>query len=263
MRLLHMKPKIVTHIAQAGLVAKGFVYILLGLLAFMAAFELGGKGNDSATKTGALQLTQDLPAGKFLLIAIALGLLCYCVWRGIQVVREKGKDAWKKKILYLFSGLAYLAFAITALRMVSGDNSNGNQNKEIAGELMSKPFGQVLVGLGGLILAIVGAYQIYYGLSEKYRKHVQGLSLQSTQSSLLLRSGKVGYISRGVVWLVIAFLFFRAAVHARASEAGSTGEAFQFIESSPYGSALLGVLGLGVIAYGVFNFVRARYERFT
>ena len=82
-----MKPKIVTRIAQAGLVAKGFVYILLGLLAFMAAFELGGKGNDSATKTGALQLTQELPAGKFLLIAIALGLFFYCVWRGILVVR--------------------------------------------------------------------------------------------------------------------------------------------------------------------------------
>jgi small-conductance mechanosensitive channel len=258
-----MKPQIVTRIAQAGLVAKGFVYILLGLLAFMAAFELGGKGNDSATKAGALQLTQELPAGKFLLIAIALGLFCYCAWRIMEAIREKGKGAWKKKIIYLLSGLAYLAFAISALRIVGGDNSNSNQNREIASELMSKPFGQVLVGLGGLIFAIVGAYQIYYGLSEKYRKHVQQLSLHSTQSRLLQRSGKVGYISRGVVWLVIAFLFFRAAVHARASEAGSTGEAFQFIESSPYGSALLGVLGLGVIAYGIFSFVRARYERFN
>ena len=258
-----MKPQIVTRIAQIGLTAKGFVYVLLGLLAFMAAFELGGQGNDSATKTGALQFVKELPAGKFLLIAVAIGLFCYSVWRGIQAFRKKGKGAWKKKILYLFSGLAYLGFAVTALRIVTGDNSNGNQNKAIAGELMSKPFGQVLVGLGGLIFAIVGAYQIYYGLSEKYRKHVQGLSLHSTESALMLRSGKVGYISRGVVWLVIAFLFFRAAVHARASEAGSTGEAFQFIEATPFGSLILGVLGLGLIAYGVFSFVRARYERFT
>jgi hypothetical protein len=61
---------------------------------------------------------------------------------------------------------------------------------------------------------------------------------------------------------VIAFLFFRAAFHAAASEAGSTGKAFRFIENSPLGSLLLGLLGLGVIAYGVFNFIRARYERF-
>jgi hypothetical protein len=258
-----MKPQIVTRIAQIGLTAKGFVYVLLGLLAFMAAFELGGQGNESATKTGALQFVKELPAGEFLLIAVAIGLFCYSVWRGIQAFRKKGEGAWKKKILYLFSGLAYLGIAVTALRIVTGDSSNGNQNKAIAGELMSKPFGQVLVGLGGLIFAIVGAYQIYYGLSEKYRKHVQGLSLHSAESALMLRSGKVGYISRGVVWLVIAFLFFRAAVHARASEAGSTGEAFQFIEANPFGSLMLGVLGLGLIAYGVFSFVRARYERFT
>ncbi|HEV7333404.1 MAG TPA: DUF1206 domain-containing protein [Flavisolibacter sp.] len=259
-----MKPEIVTRIAQAGLVAKGFVYILLGLLAFMAAFELGGQGSNSATKAGALQFSKELPAGDLLLPAIAIGLFCYAAWRFIQVFRQKGKDGWKEKILYLFSGLAYLAVAITALKIADGgNNSNGNQNQAIASELLSKPFGQILVGLGGLVFAIVGAYQIYYGFSEKYRKHVQRLSLHSTQSSLMLRSGKVGYISRGIVWLVIAFLFFRAAVHARASEAGSTGEAFRFIEGSPYGSLLLGVLGLGLIAYGVFSFVRARYERFT
>jgi putative Mn2+ efflux pump MntP len=118
-----------------------------------------------------------------------------------------------------------------------------------------------LVGIGGLILAGIGAYQIYYGFSEKYRKHVQGLSLHSEQSTLLLRTGKVGYISRGAVWLVIAFLFLRAAVHSAASEAGNTGKAFRFIETSAYGSLLLGALGVGLVAYGVFNFVRARYER--
>ncbi|RYZ48078.1 MAG: DUF1206 domain-containing protein, partial [Chitinophagaceae bacterium] len=236
-----MKPQIVTRIAQAGLVAKGFVYILLGLLAFMAAFELGGQNSDGATKTGALQFSKNLPAGELLLPAIAIGLFCYAAWRFIQVFRKDEENDWKKKVRYLFSGLAYVAVALTALRLATGGGGNsGNQNQEIVSELLTKPFGQVLVGLVGLLFAIIGGYQVYYGLSEKYRKHVQGLSLHSSESALLLRSGKVGYISRGVVWLVIAFLFFRAAVHARAAEAGSTGEAFQFIEGSPYGSVLLG-----------------------
>lgn len=261
-----MKPRIVKRIAQAGLIAKGIVYVLLGLLAFMAAFELGGKGNGEATKTGALQMVKDLPAGNILLLTVAVGLFCYCIWRGIQVFREDNdKEGWKNRLHYIFSGLAYLAFAITAVRISGGDSSGGNSNSNqmIASELLSKPFGQILVGLGGLILVAVGGYQIYYGLSEKYRKHVQDLSLQSSQASLLQRSGKVGYVSRGVVWLVIAFLFFRAALHAAASEAGSTGEAFRFIEASPAGSLMLGVLGLGLVAYGIFNFVRARYERLT
>jgi hypothetical protein len=258
-----MSSTFIRRVAQTGLIAKGVVYVLLGVLAFMAAFELGGKGNKDATQTGTLRFVKDLPAGEILLIVVAAGLICYAFWRGIQTFRSDGeKKSWSKRLRYFFSGLTYLAFALTALRMMAGErSSSGDQNQQLASELMNKPFGQVLVGLGGLILAAVGIYQVYYGLSEKYRKHVQGLSLTSVQSMLLLRSGKVGYISRGAVWLVIAFLFLRAALYARASEAGNTGKAFQFIETTPYGSPLLGALGVGLIAYGVFNFVRARYER--
>ncbi len=259
-----MASELVKRIAQTGLTAKGIVYVLLGLLAFMAAFELGGKGNDDATRTGALQLIKDLPAGAVLLLTIAGGLFCYVIWRVTEAFHTKtDKKGWGKRLRYLFSALVYLAFAVTAIRLGLGEKEgSGDRNQAVAGELLSKPLGQVLTGLGGLLLVAVGAWQIYYGLSEKYRKHVQGLSLHTEHSSLLLRSGKIGYVSRGIVWLVIAFLFLRAAVHSAASEAGDTGKAFQFIESSPLGSPLLGLLGLGLIAYGVFNFIRARYERF-
>lgn len=259
-----MTPTFIKRVAQTGLVAKGVVYVLLGLLAFMAAFELGGTNDRDATQSGVMRFVRDMPAGEILLYVVAAGLVCYSFWRGIQAYRA-GSDAkgWKKRLRYAFSGLSYLALAFSAVKVAGGGRSSGDQNQQAAATLMDQPLGQVLVGLGGLVLAGIGAYQIWYGLSEKYRKHVQGLSLGSEHATLLLRSGKVGYISRGVVWLVIAFLFLRAAFHAVASEAGNTAKAFRFIETSPYGSPLLGLLGLGLIAYGVFNFVRARYERFT
>jgi hypothetical protein len=256
----------VKRIAQTGYIAKGVVYVLLGLLGFMAAFEIGGKGDDEATQSGALRFVKELPAGTILLLLLTLGLLCYSIWRGIQAFYnpDHQEKKWTKRLRYIFSGLAYLALAYTAARALFEDRSdNGDQNQKLAGELMNQPMGQVLVGLAGLILAGVGIYQVYYGFSEKYRKHVQNLSLQSQHAALLLRSGKVGYISRGIVWLVIAYLFIRAAVHSSASEAGNTGKAFQFVESSPFGSYLLGALGLGLIAYGIFNFIRARFEHFT
>jgi len=256
----------VKRIAQAGYIAKGIVYVLLGILGFLAAFELSGKSDSEATQTGAMRFMKELPAGTFLLLLLAIGLLCYSTWRGIQTFyNPNGEEKkWTKRLRYLFSGLAYLALAYTALRAVfENASSNGDQNQKLAGELMNQPLGQVLVGLAGLIFAAVGIYQIYYGFSEKYKKHVQDLSLQSQHASLLLRSGKIGYISRGLVWLVIAILFIRAALHSSASEAGNTGKAFQFVENTPYGSYLLGALGLGLIAYGIFNFIRARFERFT
>jgi hypothetical protein len=62
--------------------------------------------------------------------------------------------------------------------------------------------------------------------------------------------------------LIIAWLFSKAAWFSNAFEAGDTAKAFRFLESASYGSYLLGALGLGLLCYGLFNFIRARYETF-
>lgn len=255
---------IIERMAQAGYIAKGVVYALLGLTAFLSAFELAGQRGEDATQSGALQLVKDLPAGTVLLVLLAAGLFCYSAWRGLQTFSSPGgeKTKWPKRLRYLVSGLAYLALGYAALRLVfASTSSGGDQNRVLAAELLQKPAGQILVALAALIFAATGLYQIYYGWSEKYRKHVQDLT--SSNATLLLRAGKIGYVSRGLVWLVISYLFARAAVLSRADEAGNTGKAFRFVENSPFGSYLLGALGLGLVAYGIFNFIRARYERFS
>ncbi|HYH13935.1 MAG TPA: DUF1206 domain-containing protein [Flavisolibacter sp.] len=261
-----LKPSWIQQMAQLGLSAKGLVYIILGTLAFMAAFEIGGHSNQEATSTGALSFVQDAPAGAVLLGLLMIGLFCYVIWRLVQTFTNKGGEQkdWKHRLRYLFSGLAYFALALTALQLLlhSGGTESGDQNQQMAGQVLSKPMGQWLLGIAALLLAGIGIYQIYYGFSGKYKKHLQNLRLHSQSIALLVPSGKVGYIARGIVWLIIAYLLLQAALHANAAEAGNTSKAFQFLEGSPMGSYLLGALGLGLVAYGVFNFLRAKYERF-
>jgi hypothetical protein len=78
----------------------------------------------------------------------------------------------------------------------------------------------------------------------------------------LLIAGKTGYVARGIVWMIIGWMFMQAALHSDSSEAGDTSKAFSFLESAAYGSYLLGAVGLGLISSGVFNFIRARHEKF-
>jgi hypothetical protein len=255
----------VTPLARAGLVSKGVVYCLLGALAFMAAFEIGGRSDDDASKKGVFNFIEGV-GGKWLLGILALGLFCYAAWRLIQAVREgRKKDGAKTagKVMR-FSAIVYCLLALYAGKrfLGNGDKGGGDNTQATVAELMSKPLGTWLVGLLGLALALTGIYQVYYGLSGKYRKHVQELSLHSTASRNLLRSGKIGYAARGIVWLILAWLSFKASFRSDSSEAGDTGKAFHFLESASFGSYLLGALGLGLICYGVFNFVRARFERF-
>lgn len=260
------KDKGVTLLARSGLIAKGFVYFTSGLLALMAAFHIGGESSEDADRTGVLYYLYDSSVGKWLLPLLALGLLCYSVWRFIEAYHyTKGsKKDLKKTAFYILSGLVYLLVAITAVKIVLHKNDKGGDSQqEFAREILTKPFGQGLLGIAALILAGVGIYQVYYGLSEKYKKHVQNMSLHTKNASLMLGAGKIGYVARGIVWLIIAYLMMQAAIAASSSQAGDSGEAFSFVEGSPMGKYLLAALGMGLIGYGCFNFIRARYENFT
>src|SRR5687768_6800239 len=86
----------ITRIAQAGLVAKGIVYVLLGILAFMAAFELGGQSASGADRNGVFSMLKDLPAGTTLLALVVAGLFCYALWRAIQTIRPAHHNGEQK-----------------------------------------------------------------------------------------------------------------------------------------------------------------------
>lgn len=258
----NMKP-----IARAGLTAKGIVYVLLGALAVMAAFGISGKSAKNTSKSGVFDFIHDQPAGVLLLWIIIAGLVCYVIWRMIQAFSDSEKKGDDPKGLavrgrYLFSGLVYASVAFSAFKMAAyHKKDSGDRSQEAVQEMLSQPLGQWLVGFSAAILLAVGIYQIYYGLSEKYRKHVNK-HVPAAAKGYLLTAGKLGYIARGVVWLLFSYLFIQAALSANSKEAGDTSKAFGMLTQNSYGPYLLVAIGIGLILYGVFNFIRARYEEF-
>jgi hypothetical protein len=248
-------------IARVGFAAKGFLYIMMGVLAFMAAFEIGGHREDEATRTGVFESMKQI-AGGWLLGAVILGLVCYCIWRLVQTFSRNEETRTLKRFRYFFSALAYGSVAVGAAKLLFQSAGKKDQNQHIAAQLLQHSAGEWLLFAMALVFAGNGLYQLHYALSKKYKNHVQGLNQNSDSATLLLNMGKVGYIARGIVWLLLAFLLGRAAIYQKASEAGDTGKAFRVVEHEDFGSYLLAIIAVGVMAYGVFNFVRARFERF-
>jgi hypothetical protein len=253
----------VERMARMGLTAKGVVYLLLGLLAFMAAFEMGGQSNDDTDSNGVLLFIRDWPGGTWFLGLLILGLLSYSAWRVAEAIsmRKKKLGEWRKPVRYFFSAFTYLTLAFAAVQMLLFKYTD-DDGRHWSGEFINSGMGKLFIILVALLFAGNGAYQVWYGLSSKYKDHFDGVRINQQATRLLIKSGKVGYTARGVVLLIIAFMLGKAVVRTRSSDAGDTAEAFSFIESTSYGSYLLGALGLGLIAYGVFNFLRAAYERF-
>jgi len=257
----------VKQLAKFGLYANGTVYVLLGMLAFMAAFGLNGKTTAKAGKQSIFSFLLDQPFGKILVGIVILGLICYAIWRFIQAfmdTEKKGKDAkgLARRLGYAFSGLVYGGLAVSGFKLLQGNaqSSGGSSQQTLADTLLDKPFGQWLLGFIGLATIGLGIYQIYKGFSGKFLKKIRAAQIKTEWRNALVRAGKIGYPAHGIVWGIIGYLLLKASLHANAQEAGGTESAFQFLENSSFGSFLLGAVALGLICYGIFMFVRGRYE---
>ena len=251
-------------LARFGYASKGAVYVTVGLLASLAAAGLGGHLTDTR---GAMQTIELQPFGKFVLVLITAGLGAYALWRVVQAVADadrKGREAKGLAVRtgYLSSGLAYAGLAFSAGRILfdASGETRGNTLREWAALLMSLPFGHLLVGLAGLSVVGFGIYQIYKGLKAKFRKRLK-LDELGERGWWAVLSGRLGYAARGVVFCVIGAYLLRAAFYFNPDEAKGLDGALQALPLQGFGKLPLAVVAVGLVAYGFFAFVEARYRR--
>ncbi len=69
----------------------------------------------------------------------------------------------------------------------------------------------------------------------------------------------MGLFARGLVFLIIAFFLAQAGWLADAGEVRGFGGALKSLAQQPYGPWLLGITAIGVICYGIYCGVVARY----
>jgi len=252
-------------LSRFGIGSKGVVYILVGGLSAMAAFGVGGKTTGSK---GALQAFSDNTLGQILLVLITVGLLAYVFWRMYQTFadpEDKGSDfkGVFRRVGYFSSGLFYGFLAYSAIKMIfnAGGSSSGGKESLIA-TLLNQDFGKYLVFAVALIFAGKAIWQAYRAYSGKFKDKIKETKLDEKVRGLLLKAGRFGYTSRGVVIAIIAFFTFKAGLTHSSEKAGGTKEAFQFLQNEG-GTIWLGIIALGLIGYGLFMILKARYREMS
>ncbi len=254
-------------IARFGYATKGVVYIVVGGLATLAAVGLGGEATDVR---GALSEIETKPFGKVALATVAFGLIGYVLWRWIQAIADADHKGTKLKgillrIGYFFSGAVYAGLAYSAAKILfdvdEPDESSSETQENWIARVLAMPFGRTLVILiGGFVIGF-GLYQIYKGLKAKFRKRLKLGKMNETKDTWATWSGRIGYAARGVVFCIIGFFVIQAALHFNPDEAKGLDEALQALAENYYGAWALGVIAIGLIAYGFYMLVEARYRR--
>ena len=250
---------------RIGYVAKGVVYAVVGVLAVQTAIGAGGATTDAS---GALREIAQQPFGQWLLALVALGLLCYGIWRILMAVRDperRGTDA--KGIVirvgYGVAGLANIAIALAATNILAGAGGRGGDSEQaMTAQLLAQPFGRWLVGIIGAIVIIVGLVQFYRAWTAEFMQEYALSQMRASAVTWARRVGRLGLSARGITFALIGWFLIRAALQYDSSEAGGLGKALATLAAQPYGTWLLGMVAVGFVCYGLYCFSHARFRRF-
>ena len=258
-----------TVLARLGYAAKGIVYLIIGWLAVQLVIGAGGKTTD---QRGALQTIYEQPFGKLLLALVVIGLLGFAIWCFLQAWFDtEGKGSDIKGIIgrlgYAVTGVTYAILAFGAFQLVAGmgtsstTKSTTSSTQDVTAQLLKHSWGVAVVVILGLIVIGVACYMFAKAYTAKFQRRLllTGLSAQLRRGVVFL--GRFGYAALSVVFSIIGIFLIVAAVQHNPHEAKGLDAALQTLIQQPFGPFLLGIVALGLIAYGVYSFVEARYRR--
>lgn len=252
-----------TTVARFGFATKGTVYALIGILAIMAAFGLGGQTTGSR---GALREIAEQPFGEVLLILLGLGLAAFALWRvfeiGAEPFRETGTKRTLKKALCAISAIIHGSLALYAAQLLASPaqaGSDGSTQQALSARLLALPFGQALLALIGLAIMGGGLYEIYRGFSANLRDKLALNRMTGNEARSIMNISRFGIAARGFVFCIIGAFVVQAAAQYDPGEVRGLDGALATLANQPYGQVLLVATAAGLVAYAVYMLVRARY----
>lgn len=252
-------------LARFGFVAKGVVHILIGFLAARAAI---GSGGSTTGSSGALRSITDEPFGQVMLGIIAAGLFGYAVWRILEAVLDTSGRGTEAKGLAVRVGsagkaLIYSGLGLEAARLAMGAGSGGSDEgaEHWTAVALGQPFGQALVVLAGVAIALYGGYQLTRAWRAKLSSDLELSSVPHQTRGWIVKISRFGIAARGVVFGLIGYLLVAAGINQRASQAEDVGGALDALGSDPFGPIALATVGIGLIAYGLYEFLNAKYRK--
>ena len=260
---------LVRALARGGYAASGAVHVLIGLLVLTLAFGVSGEADQS----GALRAIAGAPLGLAVLWIIAVLLWALALYHLIEAFVLRGGGAtektaalktalttWGRRISEAGQAVVFAALGAVAASVALGARTEGNRSAEDASRgVLALPGGDIVLGLVGLGVAAGGVAFVVMGVMRSFEKKMS--IPKDGVGPFVTTLGVVGYIAKGVALAIVGVLLVVAAVTSDASQAGGLDDAFDTLHGLFLGPVLVGLVGAGFVAYGLFLFFRARYAR--
>jgi len=256
------RPSLFEAMARIGYAARGIVFLVLGAFLLLSAL----KSQRAVGSTDALRSLLPAPFGAVLLALVAIGLVCFAVWRLAQALLDAdhlGADvkALAHRGVYAVTALFYIGFASVALTVALGWDAGGSSDqaaRDWTAWLLAKPFGQWLTGIVGFAIVATGLAIGGSGLAAQFKRQ---LELKRRQRVLVALLGTFGSLARAVVFVMIGVFLIYAAIDANSREARGFAGSLRAVQQQRHGAVLIAITAAGLIAFGAFEIAEAAYRR--
>ncbi|MFE9369179.1 DUF1206 domain-containing protein [Streptomyces sp. NPDC006711] len=246
---------------RAGFIARGVVYVLIGVLAIRIALGSGGQ----ADRQGALNQVAAQPFGKVMLWLLVVGFGCMALWRGARAVitRGPGRKAGAR-VLDAGRAVFYASVCWATATFATGDSggSDGNaKSRDWTATALGLSFGRFLVGAAGCVLIGVGLTLAVRAAMRRFLRQLNTATMDSRTKMAVTALGVGGGAARGIVFAAAGVFVLVAAVRFDPNQAKGMDATLRSLADTPMGPWLLLAVALGLILFGVFSFASARWRR--
>jgi hypothetical protein len=189
-----------------------------------------------------------------------------------QTVASSRSISWFARLGLSARAFVYLVMGILAIQIATGGRAIVDQRGALT-KVLVQPFGTALVWLlafGFAAYAIWRFSEAIYGVtgegngtSPRIHSLARGIAygvLTRLHETVVLL-GRVGTISRGVVFAVAGALVVVAAWSANSTKVGGIDEALRILLREPYGEPIVVLLGVGLILFGMYGLAQATWQR--
>jgi Domain of Unknown Function (DUF1206) len=251
-------------LARAGLLARGVMYGLIGVIAVQIAL---GDAHQQADRSGALRLVAATPVGKLMLWLLVIGFAGLTLWRLSEAALGRpSSDASKPsaRVLCLVKAAIYAAVTYSIAKYALGlgaPSSTNQQSQDLTATALRHPGGQAVVAIAGAIIVGVGVYLAAQAYRRRFLRDLRFQSASTTTRKVVTWFGQVGGIARGVVFVTVGIFLVVAAVEARPAQAKGIDSALRELARTPFGPWLLACVAIGLVLFGAYSCCEARWRQ--